>query len=48
MSEAKSDDIDAAYSCIDCGQEFESHTELAEHESKHENLSSDDRPSDGT
>jgi LYAR-type C2HC zinc finger protein len=43
MSDDKSDDTDAAYTCIDCGQEFESLTELAKHESKHQNLSRTDR-----
>jgi DNA-directed RNA polymerase subunit RPC12/RpoP len=39
----KSDDIDvkmyAPFSCVDCGQEFESREELEEHETKHEILS---------
>ena len=44
MSDDKSDDIVVTYSCIDCGQEFESRKELGEHETKHENLSKTDRP----
>ena len=39
----KSDDIDvkmyAPFSCVDCGQEFESREESEEHETKHQNLS---------
>ena len=39
----KSDDIDvkmyAPFSCVDCGQEFESREEFEEHETKHQNLS---------
>jgi hypothetical protein len=49
MSDKDSDDIDAkmysAFSCVDCGQEFESRKELEEHETKHQNLSRTDRPS---
>ena len=48
MSDEKSDEIDAkmfaAYSCVDCGQEFQTHEELEEHETKHNNLSRTDRP----
>jgi LYAR-type C2HC zinc finger len=29
----------APFSCVDCGQEFESREELEEHETKHQNLS---------
>ena len=36
MNDDKSDDIDAkmyaAYSCVDCGQEFDSLEELEDHE----------------
>jgi hypothetical protein len=36
VSDKESDDIDvkmyAAFSCVDCGQEFESRKELEEHE----------------
>ena len=43
----KSDDIDvkmdAPFSCVDCGQEFESREQLKEHETKHENLSKKER-----
>ena len=39
MSDDKSDDIDAkmfaAYSCVDCGQEFQTREELEDHESTH-------------
>jgi len=38
----KSDDIDvkiyAPFSCVDCGQEFESREQLEEHETMHQNL----------
>jgi hypothetical protein len=48
MNDEKSDDIDAkmfaAYSCVDCGQEFQTREELEEHETKHNNLSRTDRP----
>jgi hypothetical protein len=37
MSDDKSDDIDASFSCVDCGQEFESLKELEEHETKLKN-----------
>ena len=47
MSNEKSDDIDAktyaSFSCVDCGQKFESRDELEEHETKHQNLSRTDR-----
>ena len=39
MNNEKSDDIDAkmyaAYSCVDCGQEFQTREVLEEHETKH-------------
>jgi hypothetical protein len=38
----RGDDIDAKmyspFSCVDCGQEFESREELEDHETKHESL----------
>jgi hypothetical protein len=43
MSDDKSNGIDAIYSCVDCGQEFESLKELEEHEAKHQNLTRTDR-----
>jgi hypothetical protein len=38
MDDDKSDDIDASFSCVDCGQEFGSREQLEEHETKHQNL----------
>jgi DNA-directed RNA polymerase subunit RPC12/RpoP len=42
-TDPKSDDIDVKmyvpFSCVDCGQEFESREELEEHETKHQDLS---------
>jgi hypothetical protein len=35
MSDDKSDDIDATFSCVDCGQEFQTREELEDHESTH-------------
>ncbi len=39
MGNKKSDDIDAkmheAYSCVDCGREFQTRKELEAHESTH-------------
>ena len=44
MNDEKSDDgVDAkmygAYSCVDCGQEFDSRKELEDHGAKYQNLS---------
>ena len=46
MKQSISDDIDAkmyaAYSCVDCGQEFQTREELEEHEPKHQNMTRTD------
>jgi hypothetical protein len=46
MSDEKSDDIDskiyAAFSYVDCDQEFESRQELEEHDIKHQNMTRTD------
>jgi hypothetical protein len=43
----KPEDIDAKmyapFSCVDCGQEIESREQLEEHETKHENISKNER-----
>jgi hypothetical protein len=44
MDDDKSDDIDASFSCVDCGQEFGSREQLEEHETKHQNLLRTDKP----
>jgi hypothetical protein len=43
VSNEESNDTDATFTCVDCNQEFATHKELEEHETKHQNLLKTDR-----